>query len=65
MNQSLNLKNVFWKEAEDTLRCYQSQISDFPGPRSTEAVEVLTIFRSTQAGFGYGEGFYVARVVSL
>jgi len=58
MNQSLNLKNVFLKEAEDSLRCYKSQISDFPGPRLTGAIEVLTIFRGTQAGF------HVARVVS-
>ena len=48
----------------DALRCYQSQISDFPGPRSIEAVEALAIFRGTQAGFGYGEGFHIVRMVS-
>ena len=58
MNQTQNLINVFWKEVEDTLRYYKSQISDFPGPRSTEAVGILTIFRGTQAGF------HVVRVVS-
>ncbi len=38
------------------LRCYKSQIPDFPGSRSIEAVEALAKFRGTQAGFSYGEG---------
>lgn len=46
------------------LGCYKSQISDFPGPRSIEAVEALAKFRGTQAGFGYGEGFHIVRMVS-
>lgn len=48
----------------DALRCYKSQISGFPGPRSIEAVEALAKFRGTQAGFGYGEGFHIVRMVS-
>jgi hypothetical protein len=64
MNQSLNLKNVFWKEAEDSLRCYKSQISDFLGPRSTEAVGTSTKFRGAQAGFGYGEDLHIVCMVS-
>ncbi len=63
MNQALNLINIFWKEIEDALRCYKSQISDFPGPRSTETVEVLTNFRGTQAGFGYSENFHIVCMV--
>ena len=46
------------------LNCYQSQISDFPGPRSIEAIEALAKFRGTQAGFGYGEGMHIIRKVS-
>ena len=48
----------------DALSCYKSQISDFPGSRSIEAVEALAKFRGTQAGFGYGEGFHVIRMIS-
>jgi len=48
----------------DALQCYRSQISDFPGPRSIEAVEALAKFRGTQAGFAYGEGFHIVRMVS-
>jgi len=46
------------------LHCYESQISDFPGPRSLKAVEALAIFRGTQAGFGFGEAFHVIRMTS-
>jgi len=48
----------------DALQCYRSQISDFPGPRSIDAVEALAKFRGTQAGFAYGEGFHIVRMVS-
>jgi len=48
----------------EAIKCYESQISDFPGPRSVEAVEALAKFRGTQAGFGYGEGMHIVRMVS-
>jgi len=48
----------------DALRCYKSQISEFPGPRSIQAVEALAKFRGTQAGFGYGESFHIIRMVA-
>ena len=48
----------------NALECYKSQISEFPGPRSIEAVESLAKFRGTQAGFSYGEGFHIVRMVT-
>tara|TARA_B100000787_G_C16132969_1_gene268265 strand:+ start:337 stop:1008 length:672 start_codon:yes stop_codon:yes gene_type:complete len=48
----------------EALNCYQSQISDFPGPRSIEALEALAKFRGTQSGFAYGEGMHIIRKVS-
>jgi N-acetylglucosamine malate deacetylase 1 len=48
----------------EALNCFKSQISDFPSPRSIEAVEGLAKFRGTQAGFGFGEGFHIIRKVS-
>jgi N-acetylglucosamine malate deacetylase 1 len=48
----------------DALKCYKSQISEFPGPRSIEAVEALAKFRGTQAGFAFGEGFHIVRMIS-
>ncbi len=46
------------------LKCYESQISDFPGPRSIEAVEALAKFRGTQSGFSFGEGMHIIRKTS-
>ena len=51
-------------EKLNALECYKSQISEFPGPRSIEAVEALAKFRGTQAGFGYGEGLHIVRMIS-
>ena len=48
----------------DAVKCYESQVSDFPGLRSIEAVEALAKFRGSQSGFGYGEGFHIVRMVS-
>jgi N-acetylglucosamine malate deacetylase 1 len=48
----------------NALECYKSQISEFPGPRSIEAAEALAKFRGTQAGFGYGEGFHIVRMIN-
>ena len=44
------------------LECYKSQISEFPSPRSIDAVESLAKFRGTQAGFAYGESFHLVRM---
>jgi len=46
------------------LKCYESQISDFPGPRSIDAVEALAKFRGTQSGFSFGEGMHIIRKTS-
>jgi N-acetylglucosamine malate deacetylase 1 len=48
----------------NALKCYESQISNFPGPRSIEAIEALAKFRGTQAGFGFGEGMHIIRKIS-
>lgn len=46
------------------LRCYESQVHTFPGPRSPEAVRALAVFRGTQAGFSAGEALHVVRMRS-
>ena len=42
--------------------CYESQIPEFPGSRSIEAVEAVAKFRGTQAGFAFGEAFHIVRM---
>jgi len=46
------------------LGCFESQVPEFPHPRSVEAARALAMFRGTQAGFGYGEGYHVIRMCS-
>ncbi|MCK9403242.1 MAG: PIG-L family deacetylase [Chitinophagaceae bacterium] len=46
------------------LNCYKSQIPEFPGSRSIQAVEALAKFRGTQAGFAFGEAFQIIRMKS-
>ena len=48
----------------EALACYKSQIPEFPGPRSVEAVEALAKFRGTQAGFAFGEALQIIRMKS-
>lgn len=44
------------------LNCFESQVPPFPGARSLDAVKALAMFRGTQAGFAFGEGFHVIRM---
>ncbi|QDU55384.1 PIG-L deacetylase family protein [Aeoliella mucimassa] len=46
------------------MACYESQVHTFPQPRSVEALKALALFRGSQAGFGYGEGFHVIRMTA-
>jgi LmbE family N-acetylglucosaminyl deacetylase len=45
------------------LKCYESQIQVFPEARSVEAVDALARFRGTQAGFAFGEGLQIIRMI--
>lgn len=40
---------------------YTSRITEFPGPRSTEALRALAIFRGSQQSMAYGESFNIVR----
>jgi N-acetylglucosamine malate deacetylase 1 len=46
----------------DAMACFESQLHSFPGPRSVEALRALALFRGSQAGYGYAEGFQVIRM---
>ena len=48
----------------EALSCYASQVSAYPGPRSLEACKALAQFRGTQAGFAFGEGFHIIRMIA-
>ena len=44
------------------MQCYESQLQPYPMPRSLEALRALALFRGSQAGMGYAEGFHVIRM---
>lgn len=48
----------------EAMRAYQSQLHPFPAPRSAEALRALALFRGSQAGFAYGEGFHIIRMTA-
>ena len=48
----------------EAFQCFESQISEPYGSRSVEAVRAMAIFRGSQSGFPYGEGFHVIRMRS-
>uniref|UniRef100_UPI00404706F9 PIG-L deacetylase family protein n=1 Tax=Orrella sp. TaxID=1921583 RepID=UPI00404706F9 len=45
----------------ELLRVYQSELGDFPFPRSIEAVRALASIRGTQSGYQYAESFMLLR----
>ena len=44
------------------MKCFESQLHEFPGPRSLEALKALALFRGSQAGYGYAEAFQIIRM---
>lgn len=44
------------------MQCFKSQLHEFPGPRSVEALKALALFRGSQAGCGYAEAFHIIRM---
>jgi N-acetylglucosamine malate deacetylase 1 len=61
-NLTVNITSQIERKLQAT-KCYESQIPTFPGARSAEALEALAKFRGTQAGFGFGEGFQIIRMI--
>ncbi len=62
-NWCVDITDTLSKKKE-AMRCYASQVHPFPQPRSVEALEALALFRGSQAGFGYGEGFHILRMTA-
>lgn len=59
-NWCVDITQTIDKKIEAMSR-YESQVHAFPAPRSLEALRALALFRGSQAGFGYGEGFHILR----
>ncbi len=51
----------FIQKKQEAMRCYKSQLSDFPNPRSIEAIEALAKLRGSTIGYKYAESFMTIR----
>jgi len=61
-NLTIDISNYYENKIR-ALKCYESQLHDYPHPRSVEAVEALAKFRGSQSGFSFGESFHIIREV--
>ncbi len=46
----------------DAIRCYKSQLREFPNPRSLKSIEALACFRGSTVGFTHAEAFKTLRI---
>lgn len=63
-NWCVDITNYIDRKIE-AMRQYESQLHPFPMPRSLEAIKALALFRGSQAGMGYGEGYHILRMTAL
>ena len=47
----------------EAMKCFKSQIREFPNPRSLKAIESLAQFRGSTVGYDYAEAFMTIRVI--
>lgn len=61
-----------WIDITDTLekkiesmQCYQSQIKEYPNPRSAEGIRALAMYRGSTVGVKYAESFMTVRNIII
>lgn len=59
-NTYIDVENVFYKKL-NALKCYESEMRDFPHPRSYEAVETLAKMRGSVVAIKLAEAFMCIR----
>lgn len=45
------------------MKCYESQIKDYPNPRSEEGIRALAMFRGSTVGYPFAEAFMLIREI--
>jgi len=58
----VNVSDVFTAKL-DAMKCFKSQLRDFPNPRSLKAIEALANFRGSTVGFTHAEAFICIREI--
>jgi N-acetylglucosamine malate deacetylase 1 len=61
-NVFVNIKDFLEKKVE-IMKIYESEISEFPFPRSIEAIEALAKYRGIMAGVQYAEAFMLLKEI--
>lgn len=61
-NVWVDITECFSKKIE-AMKCYKSQICDYPHPRSSESIEALAKYRGSTVGVKYAEGFMAVRII--
>jgi LmbE family N-acetylglucosaminyl deacetylase len=58
----INISDFFPFKLE-AMRCFKSQLKEFPNSRSLKSIEALAIFRGSTIGVSYAESFITIRVI--
>jgi len=58
----INISDVFAVKVE-AMKCYITQLKDFPNPRSLKAMEALANYRGSTVGFTHAEAFMTIRII--
>lgn len=61
-NSYIDITDYFHKKIE-AMKCYKSELKDFPHPRSLEGIELLAKKRGIEVCLGYAEAFRIVRDV--
>ncbi len=49
----------------DAMKCYESQIKEYPNPRSIEGIKALSMYRGSTVGVEYAECFMTVRNIII
>lgn len=58
----LNITDYFGSK-QDAMKCFKSQLREFPNPRSLLSIEALARLRGSTVGFDYAEAFMTIRTI--
>ena len=61
-NVYVDITTTFNKKIE-AMKAYESELREFPHPRSLKAIEALAIKRGSEVGVKYAESFYLIREI--
>jgi N-acetylglucosamine malate deacetylase 1 len=58
----VNITDAFPSKVE-AMKCFKSQLREFPNPRSLKSIEALANLRGSSVGYNYAEAFISIRVI--